>query len=74
MMFGEGGWMGFGGFMWLFWILLAVVVVWFVRSVANGASRNDRTKTALEILEKRYALGEIDSEEFERKKRDLMGT
>ena len=65
--------MGFGGLMWLFWILLAVVVVWLVRSVASDTSRN-RTKTALEILEERYALGEIDSEEFERKKRDLTGS
>jgi putative membrane protein len=73
MMSGDGGWMGFGGLMWLFWILLAVVVVWLVRSVASDTSRN-RTKTALEILEERYALGEIDSEEFERKKRDLTGT
>ena len=66
--------MGFGGFMWLFWILLAGVVVWLVRSVASDTSRNNRTKTALEILEERYALGEIDSEEFERKKRDLTDT
>jgi putative membrane protein len=73
MMSGDGGWMGFGGLMWLFWILLAVVAVWLVRSVASDTSRN-RTKTALEILEERYALGEIDSEEFERKKRDLTGT
>jgi uncharacterized membrane protein len=31
----------------------------------------DEKETAMDILEKRYARGEIDAEEFSRKKKDL---
>lgn len=66
---------GFGGiFMWLFWIALIVVVVWLLKSVISGqANQAPRDRSALEILEQRYAKGEIDKEEFEQKKRDLGG-
>ena len=60
--------------MWLFWILLIVVIVWIVKGAAGGsspgASRNE--KTPLEILEQRFARGEIDKDEFE-EKRKLLG-
>ena len=63
-----------GGFMWLFWILLIVVVVWALKATAfsNGkAERKD--KSPLEILQERFARGEIDEEEFERKRKLLSG-
>ncbi len=60
-----------GGFMWIFWIVLILVIVWAVRAGLNsgGGSRNQRTP--LEILKERYARGEIDRETFERMKKDL---
>ncbi len=62
-----------GGLMWVFWILLIVVVVWAVSVAAGGGGGSGRSeKTPLEILKERYARGEIDREEFEQKKRDLM--
>ena len=65
---------GFGGIvMWIFWIVLFVVVVWLVKSVISGQPNPPRSLSALEILEQRYAKGEIDKEEFEQKKRDLGG-
>jgi putative membrane protein len=61
---------GFGGiFMWLFWILLIVLIVWLLKNVIGG--QQVHSNTALEILQQRYAKGEIDKEEFEEKKRDL---
>ncbi|MBI4013490.1 MAG: SHOCT domain-containing protein [Candidatus Rokubacteria bacterium] len=58
--------------MFLFWILVLVGFVlglrWLVRQ--GKASRPD---AALDILRARYARGEIGKEEFEAKKRDLVG-
>ena len=71
----DGTWFGFGGgFMWVFWILLIVVIVWAVKA-ATGNSNNpsEQQKSALDILKERYAKGEIGQEEFEQKRRDLGG-
>jgi putative membrane protein len=69
---GMGIWMLFSL---VFWILVLVgivlLVVWVVqKAVGGGAGRTERS--ALEILKKRYARGEISKEEFEEKKRDLL--
>ncbi len=65
---------GYGGIvMWIFWILLIVLVVWLLKNVISGQANMPRSHSALEILEQRYAKGEIDKEEFEEKKRDLGG-
>jgi len=76
MMSGWG--MGYGFFGWLmmflFWILIIAAVVlgvrWFIyQGKLKGSSVEE---TPLDILKKRYASGEIDKEEFETMKRDLM--
>ena len=61
-----------GGFMWLFWILLVVVVIWALKATAfsNGKAAG-MEKSPLEILKDRFARGEIDEEEFERKRKVL---
>lgn len=66
--FGFGHWI-FGV---LFWLVIIVVLIAVVRGL-SGAGGGDRVrdKSAREILEERYARGEIDQEEFERKKKDL---
>jgi len=69
----DGHGFGFGGgFMWLFWILLIVVIVWAFKATAFS-DRKDRgvDKPPLEILQGRFARGEIDEEEFERKRKLL---
>ncbi len=73
MMHGEHGFGFIGGFMWLFWILLIVLVLWLVKAaMASNERPRSKDKGALEILEARYARGEIDREEFERMRKDLQ--
>ncbi len=58
----------------LFWIFIIVGVVLLVRWLmgsANTDSKNHAQESALEILNKRYARGEIDRETYERMKKDL---
>jgi len=69
-----GGWgMGFGMvFMLLFWVLVILGIAALIRwMTTQSPNRNSRDKSALEILQERYARGEIDREEYEQKKRDL---
>lgn len=70
-MYGEGGWMGSG--MWVFWILLLVVIVVLVKVLAfsGSGSSNQSNENPLDILKSRYARGEIGEEEFERRKKGL---
>lgn len=55
-------------FWWLFvLIIIALAVGWLSRRNRSVVS----TDSAMEILRRRYARGEISKEEFEEKKRDL---
>jgi len=70
-----GGWgMGFGiVFMLLFWGLIILGIAALIRWLLtqSSPSRSSRDKTPLEIVQERYARGEIEREEYEQKKRDL---
>jgi len=74
----EGYGFGFGGgFMWIIWILLMVVVVWLVKAAIGGDSNRPvggggASPSALEILKQRYARGEINQAEYERMRKQLM--
>jgi putative membrane protein len=75
-------WMG-DGFGWgvgmlvmaLFWLLFAAALVWIVRAVWDRRAVREgpgpHPESPLEILQRRYARGEIDRAEFEEKRRDL---
>jgi putative membrane protein len=71
MMNGQGlAGMGFSMInMALFWIGIITLLVWVFRGGGKGRSRTEAT--ALEVLQKRYANGEIRREEYEQKRRDL---
>jgi putative membrane protein len=64
--------MGFG---WLFWVIVIFLVIWAI----NNANRRRwyhqgpflPQETAMDILKKRYAKGEISKEDFDRMKKDL---
>ncbi|OIP19507.1 MAG: hypothetical protein AUK53_00165 [Betaproteobacteria bacterium CG2_30_59_46] len=79
MMGGSGGWMMVGWlWMMLVWLipilLLFALVKYLFGKTRHDAPREEKTeKTALDIIRERYARGEIDQEEFQRKMRDLEG-
>ena len=61
-----------GGFMWLFWILIIVGIFFIFQNMIKGNSGSSPDKeTPMDILKKRYARGEIDEEEFERRRKEL---
>jgi putative membrane protein len=73
-------WSGTDGWGWgmaivhsvLLWVILAVGIVVLVRLLRREPSAGGPpAETALDILKKRYARGEIGKEEFEQKKRDI---
>ncbi len=76
---GPGGWMMlFGGLVWILLLIAAVAaIVWLVRApwhAGPGVSpRPEKTSSGLNILEERYARGELERDEFLQKKRDLLG-
>lgn len=58
----------------LFWglVILAIAALakWLMQQPPGGGS--PREKMPLQILQERYARGEMDREEYEQKKQDLM--
>lgn len=62
-----GGWM-----MFVWWILIIVLVVFAVRAVMNSGQNKQTKETPMEILKQRYANGDIDEEEFNKRKKELL--
>lgn len=69
---GMMGYYGWGGIFMgcLFLILIGVVIYLLVKAVSGGGAKPS-SETPLDILEKRYARGEITREEFTKMKKDL---
>lgn len=69
------GWGGHG-FGWvlmlLFWVLVIAGIVALIRGISSRSGGSPSApESPLEILKRRYAMGEIDKEEFEEKKSTL---
>lgn len=73
MGWGDGWGHMFGGgiLMWLFWIGIIAVIVWLVLAATRRGSASGG-RSALDILEERYARGEIDRADYEARRQDLM--
>lgn len=73
--YGWGMGSGLGWFlMILFWVLVILGIVYLVKAITGSARKGEKEESALDILKKRYARGEINKEEFEKMKDDLMKT
>ena len=74
MMGGYGGMLLMPIIMIIFWGLVIWSIVTLVRYIisSSGKGLSSQTDTALEILKKRYAKGEISKQEYEEKRKDLI--
>ncbi|MDO8664143.1 MAG: SHOCT domain-containing protein [Candidatus Liptonbacteria bacterium] len=74
MMSWDYDWLSPFGWSWhiimiLFWVLVIVVVVSLIKN--TGSQKEARSNSAIEILKERYAKGEIDKKEFNKKVKEL---
>jgi putative membrane protein len=75
--FGFGMMTGFGGvFMILLWIVIIGLGVWLISSLVSRTNSQPSAnlppaESALDILKKRYARGEITKEQFDEMRHDL---
>ncbi len=74
-MMGNFGW---GWFMPIFMIIFWGLIIWGIVALVHGISSSKSTgsstqaESALDLLKKRYARGEINKEESEEKKKALL--
>ncbi|MFA6049083.1 MAG: hypothetical protein WC792_04015 [Candidatus Micrarchaeia archaeon] len=73
---GYGGMMGLGGglmvvFMIAFWIAVIVLVWWLIKQTVRPGAGGSEKETAREILDKRYARGDLGKKEYDEMKRAL---
>lgn len=67
MHFDGWGFFGMHVFWWLFWIVL--IVAFF--SLLTPVPRHRARETPLQILQRRYAAGEVSTQEYEERKARL---
>ncbi len=69
------GMMGFGVFAMLFNLLIVigivVLIVWAVKRFSTGNGSGSHTQTPREILQARYARGEITREQYQEMLKDI---
>ena len=65
--------MGYGGlWMIIFWILVVIGILFLIKFAVDRSSSQSGGPSAIEILKRRYASGEISKEEYEEKKKELI--
>ncbi len=74
MWYGNGWMLGMHYLWWVFWILVIAVLVVMLTRRRPRENSNPSPPTPLEILERRYAAGEISTQEFEERKARLTST
>ena len=70
---GWGGWVAMALVMVAFWSLVIVAIVAIFRGLGSGSRPEDRRPRPEEILEERFARGEINADEYHARQRILRG-
>ena len=66
----HNGMFGFHGFGWLIALVLIGLLIFFLIRYLNVGNKEQK-ESALEILKKRYAAGELTDSDFEKMKKKL---
>lgn len=61
----------FWGMHWIWWILWVILLFWIFATPWDVPGQRKKKDSPLDILKKRYAEGEINTEEFEERKKVL---
>lgn len=56
------------GMHWFWWILWVIMLIWIFAIPADIPGQRKKKDSPLDILKKRYASGEIDTNEYEERK------
>lgn len=59
------------GMHWFWWILWMIMLIWIFAIPADIPGQRKKKQDPLDILKRRYAAGEINTEEYEKRKRVL---
>ena len=63
---------GFGGmFMWITFLIVIGLLIYLIIQTRKTKSQTTQNESPLDILKRRYAKGEITSEEYEKMKKDI---
>jgi putative membrane protein len=73
---GWGGWLAMASIMVVFWGGIITLAIWLLRGGAfhQVKDRSEGRSTALDVLDERFARGEIDREEYESRRSVLIGS
>lgn len=74
-MMDESGWHMWGmGWGWIIGFILLLAVIWIVArtTIHNRRNKSSESKSALDTLKDRYARGEIEKSDFDKRKSDLQ--
>ena len=61
----------FGWFIWILIISLVLILIWNTTRERDKYIPFEKNETALDILKKRYAKGEMTKDQFEQMKKDV---
>lgn len=63
----DGFWFGMHAFWWLFWVIVIIAVVYLLVRAPSDVKQGQR-ESAHEVLRRRYAAGELTTQEYEERK------
>lgn len=61
----------FIGMHWIWWLIVASIILLVIFNIIPYRPKTELKEDAMEILEKRFARGEIEREEFKERKKTL---